>query len=72
MAKSATYKVGDTYHHRLWAQIMRWATAGRLPAGTEHVKLGSDRVRYRAGERITLRGVPGSLLAFAAAMAPKS
>jgi hypothetical protein len=39
------YRVGDTYHHRFWGQVLRWATAGKLPAGTETVKLGTDRTR---------------------------
>ena len=40
------YRVGDTYHHRFWGQVLRWATANKLPAGTETVKLGTDRTRY--------------------------
>ncbi|MDD4891555.1 MAG: hypothetical protein PHU85_16675 [Phycisphaerae bacterium] len=49
------YKVGDKYHHKLWAQMMRWATAGRLPGGSQHVKLGTERATYRPGEEITIR-----------------
>ena len=37
------YRVGDTYHHKFWGQVMRWATASKLPAGTNLVKLGTDR-----------------------------
>ncbi|HUU92778.1 MAG TPA: hypothetical protein VM238_16425 [Phycisphaerae bacterium] len=40
------YRIGDTYHHRFWGQVLRWATANKLPAGTETVKLGTDRTRY--------------------------
>ena len=40
------YRAGDTYHHRFWGQVLRWATANKLPAGTETVKLGTDRTRY--------------------------
>ncbi len=40
------YRVGDTHHHRFWGQVLRWATANKLPAGTETVKLGTDRTRY--------------------------
>jgi hypothetical protein len=40
------YQVGDTHHHRFWGQVLRWATANKLPAGTETVKLGTDRTRY--------------------------
>jgi hypothetical protein len=40
------YRVGDTYHHRLWGQILRWATANKLPVGTDTVKIGTDHSRY--------------------------
>jgi hypothetical protein len=40
------YRVGDTYHHRLWGQILRWAAADKLPVGTETVKIGTDHTRY--------------------------
>ena len=49
------YRTGDLYHHKFWGQVMRWATAGKLPAGTENVKLGTDRARYGPGERVTVR-----------------
>ena len=40
------YRTGDTYHHRFWGQVLRWATANKLPAGTETVRIGTDRSRY--------------------------
>ena len=40
------YRVGDARHHKFWGQVLRWATAGELPAGTHLVKLGADRRRY--------------------------
>jgi hypothetical protein len=40
------YRVGDRYHHRFWGQAFRWATAGKLRAGTELVRLGTDRLFY--------------------------
>ncbi len=49
------YRVGDTYHHKFWGQVMRWATASKLPAGTNLVKLGTDRARYGPHENITAR-----------------
>jgi hypothetical protein len=49
------YRVGDTYHHRFWSQVLRWATANKLSAGTPHVRLATDRYRYQAGNPITLR-----------------
>jgi hypothetical protein len=49
------YRIGDTRHHRLWGQVIRWATAGELPAGTRLVKLGTDRTRYPARSRPRVR-----------------
>jgi len=43
------YRVGDTYHHRFWGQVLRWATANKLPAGTRTVRIGTDRTRYAPG-----------------------
>ncbi len=49
------YKHGDTYHHRFWSQVLRWATTGKLPVGMKLVKLGTDRARYTTGESVTVR-----------------
>jgi hypothetical protein len=49
------YRVGDTYHHRFWSQVLRWATANKLSAGTPHVRLGTDRHRYQSGESVVVR-----------------
>ena len=49
------YRVGDTYHHRFWGQVMRWAETGKLQAGTSMVRLGTDRILYGYGEAITVK-----------------
>lgn len=49
------YRVGDTHHHRFWGQVLRWATADKLPAGTAHVKLGTDRPRYSSDQPVRVR-----------------
>jgi hypothetical protein len=49
------YRVGDTYHHRFWGQIMRWAESGKLQAGTSKVRLGTDRILYGHGETISVK-----------------
>ncbi len=49
------YREGDTYHGRFWTQVLRWATAGKLPAGTALVKLGADQRRYAPHARPVLR-----------------
>lgn len=49
------YKHGDKYHHKFWAQVLRWSTSGKLPTGMKLVKIGTDRARYAEGEPITIR-----------------
>lgn len=49
------YKSGDPYHHRFWGQVLRWATADKLPAGTDYVRLGTDRPRYAARSEVRVR-----------------
>lgn len=49
------YRTGDMYHHRFWGQVIRWATASRLPAGTSFVRLGTDRTRYAPLSRPVVR-----------------
>ena len=49
------YRVGDTYHHKLWGQVLRWATSDRLRSGTNLVKLGSDRSRYGSESPVRIR-----------------
>jgi hypothetical protein len=40
------YKHSDRYHYKFWGQLLRWAAGPQLPAGTEQVRLGTDRTRY--------------------------
>jgi hypothetical protein len=49
------YRAGDTYHHRFWGQVMRWATADKLAGGTDHVQLGADRTRYQPDQPVRVR-----------------
>ncbi len=49
------YRAGDVHHHRFWGQVLRWATANKLPAGTALVKLGTDRPRYSLHSRVQVR-----------------
>ena len=49
------YRQGDTYHHRFWGQVLRWAMADRLSSGTALVKLGTDRQRYTVDDRVRVR-----------------
>jgi hypothetical protein len=49
------YGAGDLYHHKLWGQVLRWATANKLPSGTSFVKIGADRARYWPGQHVRIR-----------------
>ncbi|NLE40810.1 MAG: hypothetical protein GX615_03135 [Lentisphaerae bacterium] len=49
------YQVGDTYHHRFWGQIMRWAAGEQLRAGNVYARMGTDRVAYTPGEPVHIR-----------------
>ncbi len=49
------YRKGDPYHHRLWAQMLRWATSDRLAAGNDQVRLGTDQPVYAADEPVRVR-----------------
>ncbi len=51
------YKKGDQNHHKLWGQIIRWATSDRIATGTETIRIGTPRSRYPVGSpvRITAR-----------------
>ena len=46
------YGVGDVYHHKFWGQIMRWGTGENLRAGTEFVRLGTDRLSYGTSDEV--------------------
>lgn len=43
---------GDRYHHRFWGQVMRWGAGERMRSGNMHVRLGTDRLGYGAGEPV--------------------
>jgi hypothetical protein len=49
------YKVGDTYHHRFWGQVMRWAATDKpLVAGNEFVRFGTHDPVYQQGQEVEL------------------
>ncbi len=51
------YRTGDTYFRRFWEQVLRWATANRLPEGDGFVRLGTDDVRYDEPATAALRAI---------------
>ena len=50
------YRVGDTYHHRFWGQVMRWGVGEKLRSGTEFFRVGTDQVVYLPGAPVQIMG----------------
>jgi hypothetical protein len=49
------FKTGDTYHHKFWGQVIRWAATDKpLITGNEYVRFGTREPIYRAGQEIEL------------------
>jgi hypothetical protein len=46
------YRRGDRMHHRFWGQFLRWITAAGAGAGSDLVRLQTDRTRYADGEPV--------------------
>jgi hypothetical protein len=47
------FKSGDTYHHKFWGQVIRWAATDKLLiTGNEYVRFGTREPIYRAGQEI--------------------
>jgi hypothetical protein len=49
------YWNGDELHHRFWGKVMRWGTEDRLGLGTELVRLGLDKTKYKTQESMTVK-----------------
>ncbi len=48
------YRKGDLYHHKFWGQILRWATADRIAAGSSSIRIGTTRPRYPSGSPVRI------------------
>ncbi|MBL8815296.1 MAG: hypothetical protein JNL58_04655 [Planctomyces sp.] len=53
---------GDVLHYRFWGQMLRWALASDLAAGSEFVRIRTDKTQYSTGEsiQVTVRLMDGS------------
>ncbi len=58
LAGPETYRLrflrGDRLHYRFWGQLMRWALASELSAGSEVVRIRSDKTQYNSGENVQI------------------
>jgi len=56
LASPSTYRLrfrrGDTLHHRFWAQLLRWAVARDMGAGSQVVRLITDKAQYAVGDDV--------------------
>src|SRR5207253_9924378 len=59
------YRIGDTYHHRFWSQIIRWAASDK-----PQTRFGTRAPVYAEGENVevfvrldaeTIRSLPGQI-----------
>jgi len=61
------YQVADQHHQRLWVQLAAWIAAPPFQAESKTLSLGTDRLRYGAGEqgesRVRLRAPNGEIIA---------
>ncbi len=66
LAGPDTYRLrflrGDRLHYRFWGQLLRWALAADLSAGSEIVRIRSDKSQYNTEEtvQVTVRLTDGS------------
>lgn len=57
------FRVGDTYHHRFWGQLVRWSAADQLlPAGNQFIRFGPREPIYFEGQEIEIAVRPGDSL----------
>ncbi|HBC88407.1 MAG TPA: hypothetical protein DCZ94_15770 [Lentisphaeria bacterium] len=49
------YREGDTYHHKFWGQLLRWATADKILFGSSCIKIAADKSRYSPDENVRVR-----------------
>ena len=49
------YRIGDTYHHRFWGNVLRWGAGAKLRDGNAYARIGTDRIHYAPGDRVRIR-----------------
>lgn len=46
------YRHGDRPHQLFWEQLLRWAIAREVAAGSQTVRLAADKMRYGKGDQV--------------------
>ena len=49
------YRIGDTYHHRFWGNMLEWGSGVKLRDGNAYARVGTERLHYAPGERVKVR-----------------
>ena len=49
------YRIGDTYHHRFWGNVLRWGAGAKLRDGNAYARVGTDRIHYAPEDRVKIR-----------------
>ena len=49
------YKIGDTYHHRFWGNVLRWSTGVKLRDGNAFARVGTDGIHYSPAAKARIR-----------------
>ena len=49
------YKIGDTYHHRFWGNVLRWGVGAKLRSGNAFARVGTERIHYAPADRVKIR-----------------
>lgn len=49
------HRTGDSYHHRFWGQLARWAATNKVTAGNEFVRFGPERTDIELGQDALMR-----------------
>lgn len=55
------FRAGDTWHHRFWGQIVRWAARSKASAGNDQVRLtlSSSSISESESAEVAVRWEPG-------------
>ena len=49
------YRIGDTYHHRFWGNLLEWGAGVKLRDGNAFARIGTERLHYAPGEKVKVR-----------------
>ena len=49
------YRIGDTYHHKFWGNMLAWGSGVKLRDGNAFARIGTERLHYAPGEPVKIR-----------------